>query len=213
VIDPNINTAAVFPGDAADGVAVVAARTDAVRHGWRVLAILSALMGFASISTDLYGLLFGIGIVGIMATNFANSRLVTRFGGDRLLLWGTSTAALGGVVLAVAAWINLGGLAGLAVPLFLFVSPTGFIVANSIAGALADFPERACAVSALVGAIQYGSGIIGSAFVGAFADGTPRPMGWVIALAAIGSLLCAWLLVSARHRVPAHASDWHGAGP
>jgi DHA1 family bicyclomycin/chloramphenicol resistance-like MFS transporter len=68
----------------------------------------------------------------------------------------------------------LGGLAGLALPLFLFISPTGFIVANSIAGALADFPERAGAVSALVGAIQYGSGIIGSALVGAFAVGTPR---------------------------------------
>jgi MFS transporter, DHA1 family, multidrug resistance protein len=84
---------------------------------------------------------------------------------------------------------------------------TGFIVANSIAGALADFPERAGSVSALVGAIQYGSGIIGSALVGAFADGTPRPMGWVIALAGIGSLLCARLLVSARHRVPHDASN------
>ena len=34
--------------------ASASARTEAVRHGWRVLAILSALMGFASISTDLY---------------------------------------------------------------------------------------------------------------------------------------------------------------
>ena len=54
----HITTAPVFPGDAADGAAVVgasaSARTEAVRHGWRVLAILSALMGFASISTDLY---------------------------------------------------------------------------------------------------------------------------------------------------------------
>src|SRR6202162_2188914 len=54
----HIATAPVFPGDAADGTAVVSAsvsaRTEAVRHGWRVLAILSALMGFASISTDLY---------------------------------------------------------------------------------------------------------------------------------------------------------------
>jgi MFS transporter, DHA1 family, multidrug resistance protein len=100
-----------------------------------------AYITYHHVPPQLYGLLFGIGVVGIMATNFANSRLVTRFGGDRLLLWGTSTAALGGVVLAVAAWINLGGLAGLAVPLFLFVSPTGFIVANSIAGALADLPE------------------------------------------------------------------------
>jgi DHA1 family bicyclomycin/chloramphenicol resistance-like MFS transporter len=51
---------------------------------------------------QLYGLLFGTGIVGIMATNFANSRLVTRLGSDRLLLWGTSAAALAGIVLAVA---------------------------------------------------------------------------------------------------------------
>ena len=29
------------------------ARIKGVRHGWRVLGILSALMGFASISTDL----------------------------------------------------------------------------------------------------------------------------------------------------------------
>jgi DHA1 family bicyclomycin/chloramphenicol resistance-like MFS transporter len=52
------------------------------------------------------------------------------------------------------------------------------IVANSIAGALASFPNRAGAVSALVGAIQYGTGIVGSAMVGAFADGTPWPMAW-----------------------------------
>jgi DHA1 family bicyclomycin/chloramphenicol resistance-like MFS transporter len=51
-------------------------------------------------------------------------------------------------------------------------------------------------VSALVGALQYGTGIAGSALVGAFADGTPWPMGWVIALSGIGSTLCAWLLVS-----------------
>ena len=68
-------------------------------------------------------------------------------------------------------------------PLFLFVSATGFIVANSIGGALAGFPQRAGAVSALVGAIHYGAGIVGSALVGGFADGTPWPMGWVIALA------------------------------
>jgi MFS transporter, DHA1 family, multidrug resistance protein len=101
------------------------------------------------------------------------------------LLW-----ALAGIVLAIDAWTNWGGLAGLALPLFLFVSATGFIVANSIAGALAAFPERAGAVSALVGTLQYGAGILGSALAGTFADGTPRPMGLVVALAGIGGLLC-----------------------
>ena len=158
-----------------------------------------AYITYHHVPPQLYGLLFGVGIVGIMATNLVNARLVMRFGSDRLLVRGTVAAALAGVLLAVAAWTGWGGLAGLVVPLFLFISAAGFIVANSIVGALAGFPERAGAVSALVGAIQYGSGIIGSALVGAFADGTPWPMGGVIALAGIGSLLCARLLV------PAHA--------
>jgi DHA1 family bicyclomycin/chloramphenicol resistance-like MFS transporter len=76
------------------------------------------------------------------------------------------------------------------------------IVANSIVGALAGFPERAGAVSALVGALQYGSGIVGSALVGVFADGTPWSMGWVIALCGLGSALCAWLFLPPRQRRP-----------
>ncbi|SMF90169.1 MFS transporter, DHA1 family, bicyclomycin/chloramphenicol resistance protein [Azospirillum oryzae] len=156
-----------------------------------------AYVTYHHVPPELYGLLFGAGIVGIMATNTFNARLVRRLGSDRLLLCGTGLAALSGLVLAVTAWTGWGGLWGLAVPLFLFASATGFIVANSIAGALSGFPERAGAVSALVGSVHYGSGIVSSALVGAFANGTPWPMGWVIALTGIGSLLCAWLLVPA----------------
>ena len=130
-----------------------------------------------------------------MITNQVNARLVARLGSDRLMRAGTIGAALAGMLLAVDAWTGWGGLMGLVIPLFLFVSATGLIVANSIAGALGSFPERAGAVSALIGAIQYGTGILGSALVGLFADGTPWPMGWVIALMGLGSLLCAQFLV------------------
>ncbi|MFG1378735.1 multidrug effflux MFS transporter [Xanthobacter autotrophicus] len=154
-----------------------------------------AYITYHHVPPELYGLLFAVGIIGIMLTNIVNARLVTRFGSDRLLAFGSAAAAFAGLVLAGAAWTGWGGLWGLVVPLFIFVAATGFIVANSIAGALAGFPERAGAVSALVGALQYGSGILGSALVGAFADGTPWPMGWVIAVAGIGSLACTRLLV------------------
>ena len=53
-------------------------------------------------------------------------------------------------------------------------------------GRARELPTRAGAASALVGSIQYGAGIIGSALVGAFADGTPWPLGWVIAGAGLG---------------------------
>ncbi|GLK84708.1 multidrug effflux MFS transporter [Ancylobacter defluvii] len=162
-----------------------------------------AYISYHHVPAALYGALFAVGIVGIMATNMLNSRLVLRFGSDRLLLWGTAAAALSGMALAGTTSIGWGGLWGLVIPLFFFVSATGFIVANSIVGALAGFPERAGAVSALIGAIHYGSGILGSALVGALADGTPWPMAAVIAVTGVGSLLCARLISGAG---PSHAA-------
>lgn len=136
-----------------------------------------AFITYYHIPARFYGLLFGLGIPGIMAANILNSRLVQRFGYERLLLAGTVVAACSAVMVAVAARMGFGGLLGLGVPLFFFVSATGFIVANSIAGALSDFPDRSGTVSALIGAVQYGSGIVGSVLVGAFADGLAPGLG------------------------------------
>lgn len=159
-----------------------------------------AFITYHHVPAEYYGLLFGAGIIGIVITNLINARLVHRFGMDRILMGGTLVAMLAGIVLAVNAYSDLGGLWGLFLPLLMFVSVTGFIVANSIAGAMADYPEQAGSVSALVGAIQYGSGIAGSGLVGAFADGTPWPLGWVIAVMSIGSVLCAWLVTSSSQK-------------
>lgn len=152
----------------------------------------------------LYGLLFGLGIVGIMLANQINARLVRRFGIDRPIRWGAALATLAGTAAAVAAWNDRGGLWGLVVPLFFFAAATGFIVANAIVGALDCDAERAGAVSALVGAVQYGSGIFGSACVAYFADGTPLPMALSIAGFGAGSMLFAWKL--------AHGGDLGKAG-
>lgn len=153
-----------------------------------------AYITYYRVPEQFYGLLFGLGIIGIMVSNLLNSYLVSRFNYDRMLLVGTIIAALSAVMVAMFSCTGWGGLWGLVVPLFLFVSATGFIVANSITGAMDKSPERAGAASALVGAIQYGSGIVSSGLVGLFADGTPGPMGWVIAICGIGSLLSMRLL-------------------
>lgn len=142
-----------------------------------------------------YGLLFGLGIIGIMLSNLLNRWLVIRLGYDRVLLFGTIVAMCAGIWTGIAAHGGLGGLWGLVIPLFMFVSSTGFIVANSITGALSDFPQRAGAVSALTGAVQYGSGIFGSGLVGLYADGTPWPLGLIVAISGIGCLLSMSLLV------------------
>lgn len=156
-----------------------------------------AYISYYQVPARLYGLLFGLGIIGIMLANTLNRWLVGRFGYDRILFFGTVTAMLAGAWTGLAAHSDLGGLWGLVVPLFLYVSTNGFVVANSITGALADFPQRAGAVSALTGAVQYGGGIVGSGLVGLWADGTPWPLGLVVALSGIGCLL-SMLLLSGR---------------
>jgi MFS transporter, DHA1 family, multidrug resistance protein len=161
-----------------------------------------AYVTYHHVSPQAYGLLFGLSVVGVMAANLVNARLVIRLGADRLLRRGTLGAAAAGLSLAVTARTDFGGLWGLVLPLCAFASANGFIVANSIANALARRPDRAGAVSALVGAAQYGAGIAGSALVGAFADSTPWPMGWVIAATGLACALSFWAL----SRCPPRAS-------
>jgi DHA1 family bicyclomycin/chloramphenicol resistance-like MFS transporter len=154
-----------------------------------------AYIDYHHVPPQAYGLLFGVNVAGMMAANLLNARLVARLGADRLLRLGTGGAAFAGVVLALDARFGWGGLAGLVAPLFLYVSMLGFIVANSVAGALATFPHRAGAASALVGAMHYGAGMLSTAMVGWFGDGTPWTMGWIVGTGGIGSFLTAVLLV------------------
>ena len=81
-----------------------------------------------------------------MALNLVDVRLVLRLGSERMLRAGNWLAAVGGVAVAADTWTGWGGLAGLVVPMFLFVSATGLISANAVAGALADHPGQAGSV-------------------------------------------------------------------
>ena len=142
-----------------------------------------------------YGLIFAVNICGMMAMNMVNSRLVTRFGTDTLFRAGIIGAALSGVVLAVNARLGLFGLAGLAAPLFVYVSMLGLIVANSVAGAMAAYPRKAGAASALLGTLHYGLGGVFSFMLGLLADGTPWPMGMLVGALGLAGLASALLLV------------------
>ncbi|HEY1943618.1 MAG TPA: multidrug effflux MFS transporter [Roseiarcus sp.] len=157
-----------------------------------------AYINYYHLPAQWYGVVFGCGILGIMACNLINVRLVVRHGAGGLIKMGAAGAAVAGVVVAIDARTGFGGLPGLVAPLFVYVGLAGFIIANSIAGALESYPDRAGAVSALVGAIHYGAGVVTAGLVGAFADGTPWSMGWIIAACGLGAAGCAWLAIPGR---------------
>ncbi|MDE3177554.1 MAG: multidrug effflux MFS transporter [Pseudomonadota bacterium] len=137
-----------------------------------------------------FGLFFALPILGIMAVNLINTRLVMRFGGDLLCRFGAGAAAAAGLVALLEARTGWGGFYGLVAAMVAYGASSGFIVANSVAGALAAFPHRAGGASAFVGAFHYGSGIFSAALVGWLADGTAVPMAAILAAGGVGSFLC-----------------------
>lgn len=157
-----------------------------------------AYISYHGVTPKAFAMMFSAGIVGVILTNMLNTRLVVRLGLDRTLLFGAGLACVSGLLVAIAAMTDFGGLWGLYVPSIVFLSVNGFVVANAIAGSLSAEPRDAGTVSALVGAFQYGSGIAGSGLSGVVANGTPVPMGAIICLSGVGCLMSAlWVI---RHR-------------
>ena len=149
------------------------------------------------VPAERYGFLFALNVVGLMVCAAVNSRLVLRVGADRLLRGGVVAVAMAGGALVAAALTGWGGLAGLLLPLLVFIASLSFIGANAMAGALAAFPHMAGTASALAGTIQFGLGALSGALVSGLFDGTALPMAAIIALAGLTSLFAHRLLVPA----------------
>ena len=138
-----------------------------------------------------YGWLFAVNIVGLMAVSMVNRRLVHRYPLEALLRNAVFIAAIAAIVLAVTTGLGVGGIIVIVGAVFVFFSMNGIIAATSTACALDAVPNVAGSASALMGALQYGSGIISSLLLALFSDGTPWTMGWIIALFTAASALMA----------------------
>jgi DHA1 family bicyclomycin/chloramphenicol resistance-like MFS transporter len=162
-----------------------------------------AYIEYYGVSPQSYGLLFALNVLGIMAVNSTNRQLLSRFGSERLFRAGVRILGVSGVVLAIDSHFELGGLVGLVIPIVVFMSMNGLIVANSVAGALSGFPERAGTASSLIGVMHYGAGIVSAALVGWLSNGTPSAMAWVMGVAGVGSFATA---MASRYRVRTNAA-------
>ncbi|MGE9551963.1 multidrug effflux MFS transporter [Erwinia amylovora] len=138
-----------------------------------------------------YGWLFAVNIVGLMAVSIANRRLVHRYPLETLLKFAVVIAALAAIALAAASKLTSGGVIFIIAPVFIFFSMNGIIAATSTACALDAVPNVAGSASALVGSLQYGSGIISSLLLALLSDGTPWTMGWIIAVFTLASAVMA----------------------
>lgn len=149
-----------------------------------------------------YGWLFAINIVGVMGMSAVNRRLVQRYPLETLLKRAVGVATLAALALAMGTKLNVGGVILIVATVFVFFSMNGIIAATATAAALDSAPHAAGSASALIGALQYGSGIISSLLLALFSDGTPWTMGWIIALF---TLLSAGMVAASK--ISTHPAD------
>lgn len=134
-----------------------------------------------------YGWLFALNIVGVMGMSVMNRRLVQRYALEHLLKYATLVAATAALALAIAVKLQFGGAVAIAATVFIYFSMNGIIAASSTAAALDEVPTIAGSASALIGSLQYGSGIVSSLLLALMSDGTPWTMAWIIALFTLAS--------------------------
>ncbi len=145
-------------------------------------------ISYFHVDAKYYGLLFGINMIGVSGIGVFNRQLVTRHALDKLLLCSTLTATIGGVGLLLSATTGWGGLLGVVGFVFVVFSMNGIIASCTNAAALDAVPATMVgSAAALMGALQYGSGIISSLLLAAFSTGTPFTMAWIMLLFAIMS--------------------------
>jgi DHA1 family bicyclomycin/chloramphenicol resistance-like MFS transporter len=165
--------------------------THSLIAGATSLAVFSYLGGapvvfaFYGLSPVAVGMMFGInGALFIIGTQI-NGALSHRIGAYRLLGFGIAMFATGGAMVAAAAFTGAFGFWGITLAMAVLLASTGYITPNTPVGALHRHAAHAGSASALLGTLQYGMGAVGGAVVATIADGTARPLGLVVAVAAV----------------------------
>lgn len=148
-------------------------------------------ISYFGIDAQHYGWLFAVNVVGLMAVSMVNRRLVHRYPLESLLKVAVITATFAALIVALSAKLSFGGILMIILPVFVFFSMNGIIAATSTAAAMDTVPNMAGSASALIGSLQYGSGIISSLLLALLSDGTPWTMAWIIALFTVASAVMA----------------------
>ena len=146
-------------------------------------------ISYFGIDPQHYGWLFAVNIVGVMGISFLNRSLVLHQSLHRLLKSATTISLIAIITLTVFVRADSGGIYIIIGMVFIFFSMNGIVAASATAAALDEVPHIAGSASALIGALQYGSGIVSSLLLAIFSNGTPWTMTWVMLIFTAASFL------------------------
>ena len=144
------------------------------------------IIDFLGYSEASFGLFFALIVAGFMVGTLIGGQSVRRLGIDRLVGAGAVIAATSGIAMAVLALLEVYHISAIIIPHMIYMVGVGIVMPQSMAGALAPFPNIAGTSSALLGFIQMSLAAGVGILVGHYHDGSPRSM--ALSIAAMGIL-------------------------
>jgi len=149
-----------------------------------------------------YAMLFGVNAAGLIVASQVNAFLLRRISGRTILKVAMGVHLDAALALLAATTFRPDAFYPLAACIFIAVGSLGFVGANAMAAAMARAQSHIGSASALTGILQFALAAVAGALVGAFNDGTARPMALTIAGASIAGTVAR---LTARETLPAGA--------
>jgi DHA1 family bicyclomycin/chloramphenicol resistance-like MFS transporter len=141
-----------------------------------------------------FGWCFSVFVIGYMIGTILSARLTHRIGIDGMVQLGAGLALASTLVLTPIAMVAP-SIAGLLLPLMVYMIGIGMASPNSQAGAIGPFPTAAGAASSLLGFLQMSVAALVGAVLGHLEARTSQPMAFAILLTTAGLNLSFWLVV------------------
>ena len=116
-------------------------------------------------------------------------RLGTRLGPHKLIITGSSVAIVAAAMIIVLHGLNVTNGLAVALPALFWMLGHGLHYPQSMAAAVAPFPENAGAASSLIGFYQTTAGAIAAVTIGALHDGTAMPLGGLMLGLSVAALV------------------------
>jgi MFS transporter, DHA1 family, multidrug resistance protein len=149
-----------------------------------------------------FGICFSTVMLGGSIGAFVNSRYVAQLGISRMLGFGATALAVGGVAVLLTSMLG-GGVIGLVISFMIYVFGIGFVFANTVARTLSRFPESMGAASSLFGVNQFFIGGVVAAGLSRVVEPSPMPMAWVVSFSGVSCAFVWWFWLKPKAPVTA----------
>jgi DHA1 family bicyclomycin/chloramphenicol resistance-like MFS transporter len=182
------------------GFRTVFSHRESLRHILTVAFSYSAMFAFVSgvpfiymdvfhVPEHKFGIYFAVTALALMMGVTANRALLKHHAPLTLLRYGVLLLFGAGCLLAVVSWLQFGGLAGVIVPMMIYLFALGIVQPNATAAAMAPHGRLAGIASSIIGGLQTGGGAVAGYFVAAFFNQSALSLGVTVAVLSFFSLL------------------------